>query len=39
VTESKMLKPSKLFIFYCKYSFRDWSKRASLISKFSKLNE
>ncbi len=33
-----MLEPSKLFVFYCRYTFRDWSNSAACIMNFSKLN-
>ncbi len=33
-----MLELGKLFVFYHKYSYRDWSIMASFITNFSKLN-
>jgi hypothetical protein len=35
----KVLEPSKLFIFYCKYSFKELSHSALFIMNFSQLYE
>ncbi len=39
VSEYQIFEPSKLFIFHCKYLYKDWTNNVSFITAFSTLNE